>query len=352
MKLKNTINTKFCLMGAGFHLCYLAQRLVELGFPKPLIITYPRTEHERDNVLLKNKDIYTNVFDVTDELGLEVWDINTVNNEKIINKVKSMGYEAIFSLSWRQRISKEFIDAFDGLVFNIHPSMLPKERGSGTFSYRILNSSNEISATLHMVDPGLDTGHVIIQKQKILDIEKPIPKDFLTATNKLYIEILNEFLDWIKSSQEIQLIEQDETQNTYLPLLHTETNGAINWDWNIKEVERFIRAFSTPYPGAFTYINGEKIVIREAEIIESETNYHSYLNGRVISVQPDGTVDIILNGGILKIHSILYAHEVKKPSGVIKHYSILSTPHEILHSAKNTVLRANQMNVPTQKVEL
>ena len=72
-------------------------------------------------------------------------------------------------MSCRSIIGKKVIDFFDGKIFNIHPAYLPKERGGGIFSWRILNNIKEISATIHYLDEGIDTGNIVLQEKGILE---------------------------------------------------------------------------------------------------------------------------------------------------------------------------------------
>lgn len=120
---------KFLLMGAGLHLCTFARVLVEAGLPKPVILTYPKAQHERDRLQLSDPRLYAYVFDVAEELGLEIIESPKVNDSALIQQVNAKGCNAAFSLSCRSIIGKAFIDAFRGRVFNIHPSPLPAERG-------------------------------------------------------------------------------------------------------------------------------------------------------------------------------------------------------------------------------
>ena len=189
---------KFALLGAGYHLCEFARLLVEKNFPKPIIITHPKEGHERDRSLLKDPQIYQNIFHTASELDLELIESNTVNKESVLGLILEKKCNTAFSLSCRSIIKPEFIKAFEGRVFNIHPSMLPRERGGGTFSWRIMNNQKEISATIHLIDEGIDTGEIVLQKKRELDISKPLPSDFMIKTNQLYVELLVEFLDLIK----------------------------------------------------------------------------------------------------------------------------------------------------------
>ena len=48
--------------------------------------------------------------------------------------------------------------------------------------------------------------------------------------------------------------------------------GLINWNEKAAQISRFIRAQTHPYPGAFTLLNGKKLHIWQADIVEESVS--------------------------------------------------------------------------------
>lgn len=337
-------NLRFVLLGAGHHMCALARMLAERGFPRPVIVTYPRADHERDRALLTDPRIYADVFEIARELDLEIIEAATVNKPQVIDHLVELGVNAAFSLSCRSIIKSGFLDAFEGRVFNIHPTLLPEERGGGTFSWRIMNRRHEISATIHLIDDGIDTGDIVLQKRIPLDLERPGPADFMIGTNRLYAELLETFLDTAENGNDFALAKQDGDHATYLPRLHTETNAAIDWSWPAADIEVFIRAFSDPYPGAFTFMADKRLVILEADFEESSIRYHPYGAGRVLSHHSDGSVTVIAGGGgLVRLRRISLGGEARVPAETIGVTGIMYTPRDVLDRAARAVVPVGRM---------
>lgn len=60
-------------------------------------------------------------------------------------------------------LSPEFIDAFEGVILNIHPSLLPAYKGLDTHQ-RVLDAGDAYhGCSVHFVTPELDSGAVIAQ---------------------------------------------------------------------------------------------------------------------------------------------------------------------------------------------
>jgi methionyl-tRNA formyltransferase len=335
---------KFVLLGGGYHICSFSSMLMKNGFLPPVIITWPKKLHERDRLMLKDSDSYLYIFDTIEKYGLEFIETNDVNSKKILDELSFFGCNTAFSMSWRTFIKNTFIDYFEGRVLNLHPTILPKERGAAAYSWRILNGSNEISSTIHLIEKKFDTGKIILQMEDELKIKLPRPIDFIKSTNKIYDLIMSELIDLIEINKPINLGQQNEMNNTYLQRLHTETNGAINWEWEINEIEKFIRAFSDPYPGAFTFVRDQKITILKAEIKNTES-YHPLGYGKVLAKFDNGFVDIMCNGGTLNLKTVKLEGVINhsKPSDLLRNSDTLFTPNDVLQNAKITSIKPANM---------
>lgn len=343
--LPENSNLKFALLGSGYHLCAFAQLLVEKGFPPPVIVTHPMIEHLRDKSLLTDEKLYTYLFDTAERLNLKVIETSSVNDHYVIDHLLKLGCTASFSLSCRSIIKREFIDAFSNRVFNIHPSFLPEERGGGIFSWRILNDKKDVSATIHFLDEGIDTGPIILQRKHSININKPTPKDFIIRTNELYKDLLSDFIEMIhQHNGVVSGTAQNEEMSTYLPRLFTEVNAAINWDWTLDKIELFIRAFSYPYPGAYTFVRGKRVSILEAEIHGyDKKGFHPFVSGRVIKFLYDGSIIVAVADGLLRIKKLSFEGCSCNPSEMIKITDVFQTPYEILFESRSRTVNVKEM---------
>ena len=67
------------------------------------------------------------------------------------------------------------------------------------------------------------------------------------------------------ASGKFTLNEQDESKRRIYPQ-RNEQDGEIDWTWDAQRIRDFIRAQTKPYPGAFFYIEGKKVIIWDADI--------------------------------------------------------------------------------------
>jgi phosphoribosylglycinamide formyltransferase-1 len=86
-------------------------------------------------------------------------------------------------------LNTEFIEAFQGRLINIHPSLLPKFPGLDTHARALSAGEVEHGATVHFVDAGVDTGLRIAQAVVPVvpgDDEKALAARTLTVEHALY----------------------------------------------------------------------------------------------------------------------------------------------------------------------
>ena len=60
-------------------------------------------------------------------------------------------------------LTPEFVEAYSGRMFNIHPSLLPKYRGLHTHRRALESGDRQHGASVHYVTPELDGGPVVLQ---------------------------------------------------------------------------------------------------------------------------------------------------------------------------------------------
>ena len=75
-----------------------------------------------------------------------------------------------FAVSYRFRhiIRQETIECLEGKIINLHISYLPWNRGADPNLWSFLEDTPK-GVSIHYVDPGMDTGDIIAQKEVIFD---------------------------------------------------------------------------------------------------------------------------------------------------------------------------------------
>lgn len=243
--------------------------------------------------LLKHLSTQNNIiFVMTDKNSQSIIDLCEVNNWAIFignpRKGKSSSFcmnkeiDVLISINYLFLIEEDLIKLPKKIAFNIHGSLLPKYRGRTPHVWSIINNETETGISAHLIEIGCDTGPII--EQIIVPIElNDTGEDIVNKFKKLYVPLVDSVLKKILSN-DLVLIPQNHLKATFFGK-RTPDDGQINWNWQKKRIYNWVRAQSFPYPGAFSFYKGEKIIIDEIDFTDDGYS-NEMVNGRILSSQP------------------------------------------------------------------
>ena len=339
--MKNQFSYKdirFIIFGRISYTDYFIKALADNNFSIPIVIVSPDEEYVRDERLLETYGLRSNVEQLEKEGLCQLYKIKNVNDGFVENLIKKENRNFAISINCRSIIKKKIIKLFEGLFFNVHSSYLPFGRGGAPQSWKILLGDNYASATIHAIAEEVDAGPIVVQKKKLIKDKFPEPIDYIFAEKEICEELIDKLMKILKESKKLTFAAQDHNSSFYLSRLYTKVNGAIDWDWAINYVEKFIRAFSAPYDGAFTYYDGKKINILKSEIDKNSPGlFHPFCNGRILTILDNGCCRVVAGGECLIINKIAYNGVEMTPGKLLKVGKILNTPFKDLEIAKTTI---------------
>ncbi|MGH9897578.1 MAG: methionyl-tRNA formyltransferase [Pyrinomonadaceae bacterium] len=164
---------------------------------------------------------------------------------------------------------------------NLHFSLLPKYRGAAPVNWVIANGEWETGVTTILMDEGLDTGKILLQKVTPVGPQETAP-ELMSRLSVLGAELLSETL---KNFPALLPRVQDHSLSTFAPLLKRE-DGLIDWTMEAPEIERRIRAFQ-PWPAAYTHYKSMLLKIWSAKIAATSDETSGILPGGVLKAIGD-----------------------------------------------------------------
>jgi methionyl-tRNA formyltransferase len=151
-----------------------------------LVVTQPPKAVGRGNTITKGA---VELFCIKNNL-----DYRTPSKFKeVIEEITSLKPDLVVTCAYGKILNKSFVSSFE--CINIHPSLLPYERGASPMQYTIINN-HPFGVTIFKMDEGMDTGDILIQKEVHLDRTSPfkqISKELSIASSNLIIELLNKY---------------------------------------------------------------------------------------------------------------------------------------------------------------
>ena len=178
-----------------------------------------------------------------------------------------------------------------------HPSLLPKYRGASAINWALINGESVTGLTLFWVDPGIDTGPILLQKEVKVDPDDTTGSLYFNKIFSLGIDAIGEAVDLIKAGNPPRIL-QDEAKATYDPPCRDE-HAKIDWSKPAQQVYNLIRGCD-PQPGAHTSFNGKMLRIFDARF---QTGTNNVPAGKVTGIGAE-EMTIALNGGTLTVKKV------------------------------------------------
>ncbi|HXG42861.1 MAG TPA: methionyl-tRNA formyltransferase [Dehalococcoidia bacterium] len=213
-------------------------------------------------------------------LGLPVRQPDSLRRPEAVEELRALSPEVIVVCAYGQILRRPVLELPPKGVLNVHPSLLPRHRGPSPIPAAILAGDSETGVTIMLMDEGMDTGPILCQRSLPIspfDTAGTLAEKLSRLAADLLLETLPR---WLRGG--IAPVPQDESRATVTRLLRKE-DGIIDWALPAEEVWRRVRAFA-PWPGAYTYLDGEQLHIWAAWPLEGDSGSPP---GTVVALSPE-----------------------------------------------------------------
>ncbi len=171
--------------------------------------------------------------------------------------------DAIFSCYYREILPARMLSLPSLGGVNLHPSLLPKYRGTFSSPWIILNGEQRSGYTYHYMNENVDQGDILLQR------ELPIERD--DTAYSLYHRVIHEamrvFGDVVDMVADGARGTPQQGKGSYFPR-SVPYGGVIDRSWSETTIARFIRAmYFPPFRGAVVEMEDG----REVEVDSLET---------------------------------------------------------------------------------
>ncbi len=223
------------------------------------------------------------------QYGLHVIQPMFLKDREFVEELKSYSPEFLVVAAYGRILSEEILSIPRIAPVNVHASILPEWRGASPISRAIISGANETGVTTMVMEKGLDTGDILLMEKTVIRPED----DAGTLSGRLAEIGAALLLKTLKGMREGTIKPRpQEGEATYAPPLKKE-EGLINWERPAEALFNFIRGMN-PWPGAFFFLNGERI-----KIIKAETKEGSGIAGQVVSAR--GELLVGTGAGLLSL---------------------------------------------------
>lgn len=235
------------------------------------------------------------------ELGLDVYQFEKIKSAEGVTALKKVEPELMVTAAFGQILSREILEIPSLGCINVHASLLPKYRGAAPIQWAIIKGEKITGVTTMFTDIGLDTGDMLLKRELEISSEETAGELF----DRLSILGAQVLLDTLKALEmgKLTRIKQDEAQASYYPMIKKE-DGLIDFNISPEQTVNFVRGM-TPWPGAYCFLNGERLKIGKAQPggIERAGNA---VNGEVLAGDAKNGLIVAVNGGTVRLVRIQF----------------------------------------------
>lgn len=258
-------NLNFAFFGTTNYSKELLLFLLEKNIKPKAIFSIPQEfniSYSKEKV--KNSN-YANLKELADKYDILYYEIDSIDGKRIKDYepiIKEFNLDLLLVLGWYYMVPKSTRELAKYGAWGIHASLLPKYAGGAPLNWAIINGEKQTGVTLFCMEDGVDDGDIIAQKSFSIDYEDTIKEVYDKATMASK-EILSDiFID----IEKVKFIPQDKSKIEIFPQRKPD-DGEIDLTRSSDEIYNFIRAQSSPYPGAFIRtVDGKKLVIEKVRV--------------------------------------------------------------------------------------
>lgn len=182
---------------------------------------------------------------------------------EVSDDIRKFGATIGVLVAYGKMVPQSIIDLFPRGIVNIHPSLLPKHRGSTPIESVILDGSQETGVSIMKLVQAMDAGPVYAQSPVTLsgnESKQELADHLLDIGGAMLMDILPGIIDG-----SVVAAPQANDSATYDSLIN-KNDGMLDWNKSALAIEREIRAY-TLWPQSRAKIGTIDVIITKARVI-------------------------------------------------------------------------------------
>jgi methionyl-tRNA formyltransferase len=187
---------------------------------------------------------------------------------EIIDQLKGYNAPVGVLVAYGRMVPQSIIDIFPRGIINIHPSLLPLNRGSSPIEQAMLDGATQTGVSLMGLVKAMDAGPVYAQATVVLngtETKAQLTNTLLKKGGEMLIETLPSILDGTA-----QTTQQDDSKATFSQML-TKADGVLDLAKPADRLEREVRAYAT-WPKSRLEVFGQQIIVTGSRVAQSQTD--------------------------------------------------------------------------------
>jgi len=230
-----------------------------------------------------------------------------------VDELWTGGVDLLLAVSWRYLLPRATYEQARRGAFVIHDSLLPSNRGFSPTVWAIANQEAWTGATLFFMGEEMDAGDIVDQRRVEIGGEDRIG-EVMGRVTESYVDLLETNWADLRAGTPHRT-PQDHARATYCRR-RVPGDNEIDWTHSTERVYALIRAVTRPYAGAFSFLQGRKLTIWDARLVDGRDAPPAAPGAVVRSVPGKGTL-VGTGDGMLLVTEVQLEGEPPRNAGEV-----------------------------------
>jgi methionyl-tRNA formyltransferase len=239
---------------------------------------------------------------------LEVRDLNTPDN---VARLAELRPDLLIVVGWTRLLGADVLALPRLGAIGFHASLLPRYRGRAPVNWALIHGEPATGNTMFFLDEGVDTGDIIDQRAIPIEDDDDV-RTLYEKVSDSGTEMLLARLPALKAGTAPRRV-QDHAAATIMPRRRPE-DGEIDWRRDAPSLRNWVRALTVPYPGAFSTLDGRRVMIWRARAAPIAIDAPP---GRLVDAG-NGEVGVATGEGMLVLEQVEREGEGPVPGGALR----------------------------------
>lgn len=269
------------LLDGGVEVCAVVLPARDHHAGQPALRPLEKPAQARSMLPVLQSSLHNSIVTIAWKRGIPVWEVASMSAPETINLFSHYRPDIMCVACFSLYIPRAILAIPRLGCLNVHPSLLPANRGPDPLFWTFHDGHRETGVTIHMMDEGLDTGPIVTQET--ITVPDGITYAQLEAEcaalgGKLLAQSL-----WQLHHGTATLTPQDESKSSYLPMPAEKDYMVVADGWEARRVYNFIRGVAS---------RGMPVTLITDERSLQVMDAISYSRERVYITMGEGTISV------------------------------------------------------------
>lgn len=284
---------KIVFMGTPRTAAESLEALVNAGHDVVAVYTQPDKPAGRGNKLAQSAVKLAAIAH-----GIPVLQPKAIKTPEALAEFRSHSADVAVVVAYGRILPVSFLNAFPRGAINVHYSLLPLYRGAAPVNWAIANGERKTGVTTMMMDEGLDTGDILLQRATDIGADENAV-ELMGRLSSLGADLLIKTLGKLDS---ITPKPQNDDDASFAPIFKKD-DGRIDFSIPAADVNNRVRGFQ-PFPTAFTKLGGKRLTIWRSSVFAPDEPSDAAAEGTIVTAKGDEFAIACGEGTFLSVHEL------------------------------------------------